>query len=143
MLTLKAAQTIMDAAVAYALEHKMKPLGLVIVDQRGAVRLALVQDGNSLMRYDIAFGKAFGAVGMGIGTRTMNQMAIDRPHFMNAFVAATGGKAIPVPGGVLIRDPATNALLGAIGVSGDTSDNDEAVAKAGIEAAQLKADPGA
>jgi uncharacterized protein GlcG (DUF336 family) len=143
MLTFAQAKTIMDAALAHAADKSMKPLGVVIVDNRGAVRHASVQDGNSLMRFEIAHGKAFGAVGMGLGTRTMNQMALDRPHFMNAFVAATGGRAVPVPGGVLVRDPATNALLGAVGVSGDTSDNDEAVAMAGIAAAGLKADPGA
>ncbi len=143
MLTLTKAQKIMKAALADAETRGLKPVGVVIVDSRGAVRLATVQDGNSLMRFEIAHGKAFGAVGMGVGTRTMNKFALERPHFMTAFVATTGGRAIPVPGGVLIRDAKSGALLGAVGVSGDTSDNDEAIAITGIEAAGFKADPGA
>lgn len=141
-LTLAKAQKIVKAALAAAAEKNLKPLAVVVLDQRGTVKAAAVQDGTSLLRFEIADGKAYGALGAGAGSRSLNKMAIDRPHFMNGFVAASGGRCVPVPGGVLIKD-ARGETLGAVGISGDTSDNDEAAALAGIEAAGLKGDAGA
>jgi uncharacterized protein GlcG (DUF336 family) len=141
-LTLDACRTIADTALATGREKGMKPLGIVIVDARGAVRLTLVEDGNALLRADIAHGKAFGCVAVGVGGRTLERMAKERPHFMGALGGLSRDRLTPVPGGVLIRD-AAGTLLGAVGVSGDTSDNDEVCALAGIAAAGLKADPGA
>ena len=119
----------------------MKPLSIVVLDARGAVVAAASEDGTSLRRFEIALGKARGAVALGLGSRAIGAMAIDRPHFFAGAVHAVGGEMVPVAGGVLIR--ATGGmLLGAAGVSGDTSDNDEAAASAGIAAAGLLADGG-
>lgn len=141
MLTLEAARTIVDKSLAYGRAKGFKPLGVVVVDARGALRAALIEDGNSLMRAELAHGKAYGSVALGVGSRTINKMALERPHFIAAATGLSKDRLVPVPGGVLIRD-ASGALLGAVGISGDTSDNDEAAAVAGIEAAGLKADPG-
>ncbi len=141
MLTLKKAQSIVKTALATAREKNMKPLAIVVMDERGALKALAAEDGSSLKRSEIAIGKAHGSVALGLGSRTINKMALERPHFMAAASHVIGGSMIPVPGGVLIRDMKGN-LLGAVGVSGDTSDNDEIAAMAGIEAAGLKGDPG-
>ena len=105
-----------------------------MLDARGALKAFAAEDGTSLKRAEIATGKAAGALAMGLGSRTLGKMAAERPHFVAAVTHAVGGMLIPVAGGVLIRDGA-GALVGAVGISGDTSDNDEAAAVAGIEAA--------
>jgi uncharacterized protein GlcG (DUF336 family) len=98
------------------------------------------QDGTSLMRAEVAHGKAYGTLAIGVGSRALFQRAQEQPYFIGAVNALAQGALVPVPGGVLIQDGST--LLGAVGVSGDTSDNDEACAVAGIEAAGLKANEG-
>ncbi|TCR63366.1 heme-binding protein [Bosea sp. BK604] len=142
MLTLAQAQTLLSATLAYAVEKELKPLAVAILDSRGAQKAFAAQDGTSLKRGEIALGKAHGAVALGIGSRAIHKMAMERPYFVEAATHAVGGSLVPVPGGVLIRD-AAGALLGAIGISGDTSDNDEAAATAGIAALGLVADTGA
>ncbi len=141
-LSLAQARTILDAALAHGREAGMKPLAIAVMDGRGALRALASEDGTSLKRADIAIGKAYGAVSLGIGSRAIGKMAVDRPHFVAAVSHVVGGSLVPVAGGVLIRD-ADGRLIGAVGVSGDTSDNDEAAASAGIAAAGLSADPGA
>lgn len=135
MLTLKQAQTIIDAALKKGREKSMKPLSIAVLDARGCL-IAYAMEGGGLLRESIAKGKAWGALGMGRSSRVLEQLAKDRPHFMNAVVEASGGRVMPVPGGVLFKDKA-GALMGAVGVSGDTSDNDELAGIAGIEAAEL------
>lgn len=142
MLTLAQAQTILSAALAHADTAGLKPLAIAILDARGAGKAFVAQDGTSLKRGEIAHGKAHGAVALGVGTRALHKMALERPYFIEAATHAVGGALVPVPGGVLIRE-ASGALLGAIGISGDTSDNDEAAALAGIAAAGLIAETGA
>lgn len=142
MLTLAQAQTILSAALAHAGTAGLKPLAIAILDARGAGKAFVAQDGTSLKRGEIAHGKAHGAVALGAGTRALHKMALERPYFIEAATHAVGGALVPVPGGVLIRE-ASGALLGAIGISGDTSDNDEAAALAGIAAAGLIAETGA
>lgn len=140
-LTLAKAQKIVKTALAFAAEKGLKPLSVAVLDARGVVKAAASQDGISLLRFEIAFGKAYGALGAGLGTRALNKMALERPHFVGAFVAASGGNVIPVPGGVLVKD-AKGEVVGAVGISGDTSDNDEAAAIAGIASVGFAADPG-
>jgi uncharacterized protein GlcG (DUF336 family) len=140
-LSLVAAQTILAAALAEARSRSMKPLAIVILDERGALKAAASEDGVSLRRADIARGKAHGAISLGVGSRAIGRMAAERPHFIAAATPAVGG-LIPVAGGVLVLGP-DKAVIGAVGVSGDTSDNDEIAAIAGITAANLGADPGA
>ena len=142
MLSLKTAQMIVDAALISARSHAFKPLAVAVFDARGAMKAVAVEDGCSLKRAEIACGKAEGALALGVGSRTLHKMSVDRPHFMAGVSHVIGGSLVPVPGGVLIRDTA-GELVGAVGVSGDTSDNDEIAALAGIEAAALKGDPGA
>jgi uncharacterized protein GlcG (DUF336 family) len=139
-LTLDIARKILDAALAKAAEKKLKPLVIAILDARGCVKLTAAQDGTSLLRFEVAHGKAYGALAMGMGSRALYQRAQEQAYFIDAVSTLAQGRLVPVPGGVLIQDGGT--LLGAVGVSGDTSDNDEACAIAGIEAASLKANPG-
>ncbi len=139
-LTLVAAQTIITAALAEARAKKMKPLGIAVLDARGALKAYGAEEGTSLARAAIAEGKAYGALGMGLGSRTIAKMAAERPHFIAAATHAVR-KLIPVAGGVLIKDQA-GKIIGAVGVSGDISDNDEIAALAGIKAAKLIGDPG-
>jgi uncharacterized protein GlcG (DUF336 family) len=140
-LTLAQARTILDHTLAAGREKKFKPLGVAIVDARGALRAYAEEDGNPILRSKIASGKAFGAVAFGAGSRRLHQIGVERPHMAAALVEISGGALVPVPGGVLIRDR-SGALLGAVGVSGDTSDNDEVAAVAGIEAAGFAAETG-
>ncbi|MBN9456241.1 MAG: GlcG/HbpS family heme-binding protein [Bosea sp. (in: a-proteobacteria)] len=142
MLTLVQAQTILSAALAHATTNGFKPLAIAIIDARGAQKAFAAQDGTSLKRGEIALGKAHGVVALGLGSRALHKMAQERPYFIEAATHAVGGLLVPVPGGVLIRS-AEGDLLGAIGISGDTSDNDEAAATAGIAAAGLHAETGA
>ncbi|MDX3806640.1 GlcG/HbpS family heme-binding protein [Bosea thiooxidans] len=142
MLTLAQAQMILSTALAHATENKFKPLAIAVIDARGAQKAFAAQDGTSLKRGEIALGKAHGAVALGLGSRALHKMAQERPYFIEAATHAVGGLLVPVPGGVLIRSP-EGELLGAVGISGDTSDNDEAAAIAGIAAAGLRADTGA
>src|SRR4030095_8529748 len=139
-LTLDVARKILDAALAKGVEKKLKPLVITILDARGAVKVTAAQDGTSLMRAEIAHGKAYGALALGMGSRALFQRAQEQAYFVSAVNALAQGRLVPVPGGVLIQDGST--LLGAVGVSGDTSDNDEACAVAGIQAAGLKANAG-
>ncbi len=142
MLTFAQAQTILAAALAEARSKSMNPLAIAVLDGRGALRAFAAEDNTSLKRGEIATGKAHGAIALGIGSRTIGKMALDRPHFVAAVGQVISGPLIPVAGGVLVRD-AAGLIIGAVGVSGDTSDNDEIAAVAGIAAAGLKSDPGA
>jgi uncharacterized protein GlcG (DUF336 family) len=141
-LSLDTAQTIVTNALKAARERGFKPLSVVVYDARGALKALASEDGTSLRRAEIAMGKAHGAVALGVGSRGIQQMALDRPHFVAAATHAVGGSLVPVAGAVLIRDSG-GALLGAVGISGDTSDNDEIAAVAGVEAAGLTAVTGA
>jgi uncharacterized protein GlcG (DUF336 family) len=140
-LTLAAANTLIAEALSHAKTASFKPLGIVVLDARGTVKAASIADGSSLARFDIARGKAKGALAFNMGTRGLEKLAKDRPHFFAGAVSAIEGGIIPVPGGVVIRDKA-GAILGAVGVSGDTSDNDEVAALAGVTAAGLVGDGG-
>ena len=140
-LMLTQAQTIVDAALRHGTERKMQPLAVVVLDERGVPKAYAAQDGTSLRRFEIASGKAHGALSFGIGSRALAKRAAANPHFIAAVTHAVGGSLVPVPGGVLIRAP-DKAIIGAVGISGDNSDNDEAAAIAGITAARLTADPG-
>ena len=139
-LTLDIARKILDAALAKAVEKKLKPLVITVLDARGAVKVTAAQDGTSLMRAEVAHGKAYGALAMGAGSRALFQRAQEQAYFIAAANTLAQGRLVPVPGGVLIMDG--TSLVGAVGVSGDTSDNDEICAIAGIEAAGLKANAG-
>ena len=133
--------TIMDAALAKGAELNFKPLTVVFLDDGGNIKGLKREDGCGPIRPQIALGKAWGAVGMGVSSRMLEKVALERPHFINSLGPASGGRVVPVAGGVLIRDT-EGVIIGAVGISGDISDNDETCAVAGIEAAGLTADAG-
>ena len=141
-LTLRNAQKIIAAALKHGRDLGFKPLAVCVYDERGSLRALAAEDGTSLKRAEIALGKAHGAIAMGISSRALAKAAAERPHFISAVTHAVGGLLVPVPGGVIIRDR-RGEIAGAVGVSGDTSDNDEAAAVAGIEAAGLVAETAA
>ncbi|MCJ2083698.1 GlcG/HbpS family heme-binding protein [Methylobacterium sp. J-090] len=141
-LSLAAAQTLVAKALEAGRGHGLKPLVVVVFDARGALKALAAEDGTSLRRAEIAMGKANGALALGLGSRAIAKRAADDPTFIAAVSHVVGPAAlVPVPGGVLIRDGA--AVIGAVGISGDTSDNDELCAVAGIEAAGFSAQTGA
>jgi uncharacterized protein GlcG (DUF336 family) len=142
VITLSQASTIVDVALKKARETNLAPLTVAVLDAGGHLVAFKREDKSGLLRYDIAYGKAWGALGMGFGSRTLAARAGKTPQFFTMLAAASGGRMVTNPGGVLIRDASGN-VIGACGISGDTSDKDEMCALAGIEAAGLKADPGA
>jgi uncharacterized protein GlcG (DUF336 family) len=141
-LTLDAASRLVDAALAEGRRRNFAPLTVVVLDAGGQLKAAKREDGCSLLRPEIATGKAWGVLGMGFGGRELQRRAGAQPMFFNALQAMSQGRMVPVPGGVLVRSP-EGEVVGAVGISGDTSENDEICAVAGIEAAGLKADTGA
>jgi len=138
-LTLKQANTIIESALAKAHEMKIKPLAVVVVDASGNIVAAQREDGASMFRFDVALGKAWGAVAMGCASRALAKRAKDNPGFFLTLAATAKGKFLPQTGAALIRD-AQGSVLGAAGASGATGDQDEACCAHGIELAGLKAD---
>ena len=139
-LTADTADAIVRAAIACGRDHNFMPLTVAVLDAGGHLVAFLREDGSGIMRPDIAIGKAWGALGMGINSRLIRDRLADRPSFQNALAAVSGGRFVPVPGGVLIRND-DGVVIGAVGASGDTSDKDEVCAIAGIKMAGLIADP--
>lgn len=142
-ISLEQARAVVDAALAAGREHDFQPLTVAVLDPGGHLVALAREDGSGILRPQIATGKAWGALGMGFGTRELAARAERMPAFVASLSAVSEGRVVPVPGGVLIRDPSGTLLVGAIGISGDTSDNDELVALAGIQAAGLTPDTGA
>ena len=140
-ITLHTAQVIVAQTRAAAKQRLLNPITVVVLDAGGHLLAAEREDGAANGRFDIAFGKAHGALSLGLGSRALMRRAEEQPYFIAAVTAAIGGALVPVPGGLLIRDR-NGALIGALGVSGDTSDNDEAVGVAGVQAAELTAETG-
>jgi uncharacterized protein GlcG (DUF336 family) len=140
-LTLESASLMVDAALAEGRRLGLSPLCVAVLDAGGHL-LALKRDERaSLLRPQIASGKAASVLGMGFGGRELAKRAATMPAFFNALSDLAGGNMLPVPGGVLIRNDA-GEVLGAIGISGDTSDNDERCALIAVRAARLIADGG-
>ena len=140
-LTLDHARTMIQTAFAKGQELNLKPLTVAVLDAGGALVALERMTGASPMRPEIAIGKANGAVQMGLGSRALQTRAESQPFFIQAMNALAKGSLVPVPGGVLIRDE-EGRVIGAVGITGDTSDNDETCAIAGIKAAGFTADQG-
>ena len=140
-MTLDIASRIADGVLAKRKEIGLKPLTVAVLDAGGHLVAFKREDSPAILRFDIAFGKAWGSLGMGVGSRELLARVQSVPHFIAAAQVASGGRLVPVPGGVLIRDE--QGVIGAVGVSGDTSDNDELCAVHAIEAVGLKAQTGA
>jgi uncharacterized protein GlcG (DUF336 family) len=139
-LTLQQACTIVDAVLVKGREMSLLPLTVAVLDPGGHLVAFKREDGSGILRPEIATGKAWASLGMAVPTRKLRDRLADRPTFVNALSVASGGRLIPVPGGVLIRNQ-NREIIGAVGVSGDTSDKDEFCAIEGVRAAGLLADP--
>ncbi len=139
-LTLVQANTIIEHALKKGRQTNCAPLAVAVLDEGGHLKAFAREDGAGILRQQIATGKAWGALGMGFGSRTLAKRAADNPAFFGALFAASDGRLVPAAGGVLIRDGAE--VVGAVGISGDTSDKDEACALEGIQAARLTGETG-
>jgi uncharacterized protein GlcG (DUF336 family) len=142
MIDLAKATAIVDKALEQGQASKLPPLTVAVLDAAGCLVSFKREDGSSLLRPDIAQAKAYGALAMGMGSRAIAARAAASPAFVSAVNALAGGRLIPVPGGVLIRS-GDRAIIGAVGITGATSEQDEACAVAGITALGLTADTGA
>ncbi|MEO0750777.1 MAG: heme-binding protein [Pseudomonadota bacterium] len=138
-ISLNRARKIIRAALAKGREEGFKPLSVVVLDTGGHLKAFEREDGASPGRFGIAHGKAHGAIMLGMAGRAQMARADQQAYFMAAMNGLYGGKLVPVPGGVLVRD-SSDKIVGAVGVTGDTSDNDVVAAVAGIEAVNLKAE---
>lgn len=139
-LSLATADKIIDGVISIGRENRMKPLTVVVLDSGGRLVAMKSEDGSGLLRFDIAYGKAWGALGMGLSSRTIRDYLAARPSFQTSLAVAAEGRFIPVPGGVLIED-ADSMTIGAVGVSGDTSEKDEYCAILAIRAAGHASNP--
>jgi len=139
-IPLEKANSIVSEALRLGREEDMLPLTVVVLDAGGRLVAMQSEDGSGLMRFDIAFGKAFGALGMGKSSRLIRDRLASRPVFQTALAAASDGQFIPVPGGVLIED-AQGITLGAVGISGDTSEKDEYCAVLAIQKSGFASEP--
>lgn len=135
-ITLARARSIIRGTLKKGREMDLKPLSVVVLDTGGHVKAFEREDGASPGRFEIARGKAFGVIMTGMTGTALMQRAEAQPYFVNALNGLYGGQVVPVPGGVLVRDK-RGRVIGAVGVTGDTSDNDAAAALAGIEASGL------
>ena len=137
-LTLAQAQQIIAGALAQSRAAGYKPMGIAVLDEAGNLKAFAREDGASMFRFDVARAKAWGAVGMGVSSRTLAQRAKDNPNFFVALAATADGKLLPQTGAVLICN-AQGQVLGAVGASGGTGDEDEAICMAGVQSAGLVA----
>lgn len=139
-LSLAKANAIVTGALRLGREAGMLPLTVVALDSGGKLIAMQSEDGSGLLRFDIAFGKAWGALGMGISSRLIRDRLAARPAFQAALAAASDGRFVPVPGGVLVQT-GEGVIIGAVGVSGDTSEKDEYCAVEAIRSAGLASEP--
>ena len=135
-LTLSQAQQIIQGALAKSKERGFKPMGVAVLDAGGNLKAFASEDGASMFRFDIARAKAWGAVGMGVSSRVLAQRAKENPNFFVSLSSTAQGRFLPQTGAVVIKD-AAGAVLGAVGASGGTGDEDEAICIAGVAAAGL------
>lgn len=140
MFKLRDATNIIDAALVEARARSLAPLAVAVLDAGGHLIAYKREDGAGIVRFDIAYGKAWGSLGMGFGTRELTERAAKNPAFITVLSTVSGGRMVPSPGGVLVVD-AEGIVIGAVGISGDIGDNDEICALAGIEKAGFRAAP--
>lgn len=140
ILSLAKADEIVDESLRLARHHDMTPLTVVVLDSGGKIIAVKSEDGSGILRYNVAFGKAWGALGMGVSSRLIRDRLKERPVFQGALAAASDGRFIPVPGGVLIVD-GDGATIGSVGISGDTSEKDEFCGIKAIKSAGFASEP--
>lgn len=139
-LPLEKASAIVDKALRLGRAENLAPLTVVVLDAGAKIIALKSEDGSGLLRFDIAFGKAWGALGMGMSSRAIQQRSGGNPAFQNALAAASNGRFVPVPGGVLIND-SNNETIGSVGISGDKSGRDEYCAIGAIKSVGLNSEP--
>lgn len=137
-ITLAEASTIIDAALQYAIEHDLSPLTIAVLDVGGHIVAMKRSDGSGILRAEIAVAKAWGVLGMGWSAREMVRRAEEAPQFVSALEVLSGGRMLPAAGGIPIKDGCTGAVVGSVGVSGETPDLDETCGVSGIRAAGLE-----
>lgn len=135
-LTLDQATSILEGARKAARAANYKPMGIAVLDASGHLIAFAREDGASMFRFDVALGKAWGAIGMGVSSRQLAERAKDNPNFFLALAATAQGKFLPQPGAVLIKNQ-DGHILGAVGASGGTGDEDEIICAAGVHATGL------
>ncbi len=135
-MSLTQANTIVHAALAASAAAGYRPMAVVVVDAAGHLKTAQREDDASMFRIDVATGKAWAAVGMGASSRVLGQRAKENSNFYVALAATAQGRFLPQTGAVLIQD-AQGRTLGAVGASGGTGDEDEAICIAGVLAVGL------
>jgi uncharacterized protein GlcG (DUF336 family) len=140
MLSLSNASAIIAASLSTGRERKFAPLAVAVLDAGGHLIAYQREDGAGIVRFDIAYGKAWGSLGMGFGTRELTERAAKNPTFFTVLATVSAGRMVPSPGGVLVLDP-EGEIIGAVGISGDTGDHDEICAVSGIEMAGFQAAP--
>ncbi len=140
-ITLAQANAMIDGALEHAASHSLNPLTVAVLDAGGHIIALQRQDNAGILRPEIAIGKAWGTLGMGLGGRALAKRSQIAPAFYTALVGASEGRVIPVPGGVLVRD-SDGVIIGAVGISGDMPDQDEACAASGIKHAGFTPDIG-
>ncbi|MDB5817684.1 MAG: GlcG protein [Rhizobacter sp.] len=138
VLTLSVATQIVEAALSLSRQRGYPPMAVTVLDAAGDLKVAQREDGASMFRVDVAAGKSWGAVAMGVASRVLAERAKDNPNFFNALAATSRGRLLPQPGAVLIKD-GSGQLLGAVGASGGTGEQDEEICAAGVSAAGLVA----
>jgi uncharacterized protein GlcG (DUF336 family) len=138
-ITLAQAERIIDAIIAQGAALDCRPLSVIVVEPGCKVKAFKKEDGSSMIRFEMAYGKAYAALALGRSSKLVHQRAEERPIFMRYLIAASGEQIFPEGGGMLIRDP-SGEVIGAVGVTGDTEDRDEELAAFGIHAAGLKTD---
>ncbi|MEL6337298.1 MAG: heme-binding protein [Pseudomonadota bacterium] len=141
-LTLDTARQIIAGTLAEGHKMGLKPLSVVVLDAGGNIKAFEREDGASNLRFNMAYAKAYGCIGVGLGGRALMARAETQAYFVNSLTQAFGGNVLPVPGGILIRDGDGGAIIGALGITGDTSDNDEAAGLAALAALGLTGDGG-
>jgi len=139
MIKLDQAERIIDAILGRARELNCRPMSAVVVEPGGPIKAFKKEDGSSMMRFEMAFGKAYAALALGRSSTLVRVRAEERPMFMDYLIKASDGKIFPEGGGLLIRDE-TGEVIGAVGVTGDVQERDEELAMYGIRAAGLKTD---
>jgi uncharacterized protein GlcG (DUF336 family) len=135
-LTLAQAQTIITTALAQARAAGYKPMGIAVLDAAGNLKAFASEDNASMFRFDVARAKAWGAVGMGVSSRALSERAKDNPNFFVSLSSTAQGRFLPQTGAVVIKD-STGLVIGAVGASGGTGDEDELICIAGVKAAGL------
>jgi uncharacterized protein GlcG (DUF336 family) len=137
---LEKANSIVTSALRHSAEAGYAPMAVVVLDDAGNLKTAHREDGASMFRVDVALGKAWGAVAFGVSSRALAERAESNPNFFLTLSTTARGRLLPQPGAVLIRDGVGGPILGAVGASGGTGDEDEEICAVGVSEAGFSAD---